>query len=167
MPVGRFIAGVGALIWDPDTQKYLLLKRAPTKDVGAGSWECVTGRVDQGESFEQAVHREVQEEIGLDLQIEIFIGTTHFFRGQLLPENELVGVIYGGTILGKPEVRIGEEHSEMRWVTREEAFEFLPETHWLRTVIDWAERIRTHLPEPLAKFYRARGFELQEENTYR
>ncbi|NJN55210.1 MAG: hypothetical protein HC804_10900, partial [Anaerolineae bacterium] len=50
MSIGRFLGGIAALIWNPTNESYLLLCRADSKDFGAGSWECVTGRVDQGES---------------------------------------------------------------------------------------------------------------------
>ena len=33
------------------------MKRGAARDFGAESWECVTGRVNQGESIEQALHR--------------------------------------------------------------------------------------------------------------
>jgi hypothetical protein len=45
MSIGRFYAGVGALVWCASTQKYLVLKRSADKDFGGGAWECVTGRV--------------------------------------------------------------------------------------------------------------------------
>jgi 8-oxo-dGTP diphosphatase len=57
MSIGRFIGGIGALIWSPKVKRYLLLRRSAQRDYGAGAWECVTGRVDQGEGFEQALHR--------------------------------------------------------------------------------------------------------------
>ncbi|HEX6387601.1 MAG TPA: NUDIX domain-containing protein, partial [Anaerolineae bacterium] len=59
MSIGRFYGGVAALLYFPPTRQYLLLKRSPAKDYGAGTWECVTGRVDQGEGFEDALRREV------------------------------------------------------------------------------------------------------------
>lgn len=51
MSIGRFFAMVGALVWHPAAAKYLVLKRSPDKDFASGAWECITGRVDQGESF--------------------------------------------------------------------------------------------------------------------
>jgi hypothetical protein len=45
MSIGRFYAGVGALVWCASTQKYLVLKRSADKDFGGGAWECVTGQV--------------------------------------------------------------------------------------------------------------------------
>ncbi len=157
MPVGHFLGGIAALIHDPQTQKYLLLRRLADRDFGAGNWECVTGRVDQGESYEDALHREVQEEIGAQVQIDFIIATTHFYRGAPIPENELLGVIYACTLLSDPHQLTITEHSEHHWMTREEIFAFLPEAHWLRTVIERAEMIRTHLSPDLAAFLHDKG----------
>ncbi len=160
MPIGRFLAGVAALIWNPETNQYLLLRRAGDRDWGAAAWECVTGRVDQGESYEQALYREVREEIGGEALVEFLVGTTHFYRGEARPETELLGMIYGCTLKNPHAVAIGHEHSEMRWATPEEARAFLPEKHWLRKVIARAELIRAELPQELRSFYRAQGFEI-------
>lgn len=154
MPVGRFLGGIAALIQDPQTQKYLLLRRLASRDFGAGNWECVTGRVDQGESYEEALHREVQEETGAQVRMDFIISTTHFHRGAPVPENELLGVIYACTLLSTPDHLTITEHSEHRWMTREEIFDFLSEAHWLRMVIARAEMIRTHLPPELAVYLR-------------
>ena len=161
MTIGKFMAGIAALIQDPQTQHYLLLRRAARRDYGAGAWECVTGRVDQGESFTQAVHREVQEEISARVQIDFIICTTHFYRGPQQPENELLGVIYGCTLL-EPQaqaITTGDEHSEMRWVSAEEALAFLPQGYWLSGVIERAELLRHRLPVEIVENYQRLGFE--------
>jgi len=158
MTIGRFNAGIGALIWNPATQRYLLLRRGGQRDFGAGSWDCVTGRVDQGESFEQAVHREVMEEIGGRVQIDFVIGTTHFYRGPELPEYELLGVLYACTILNPDEISRGEEHSEMGWYTVGEAREFLSPHNWLRRTIEGAELLRLHLPAEVRQYYLTNAF---------
>lgn len=46
--------------------KILLMKRSPERDHAPNEWETLSGRMQQGESFEEAVHREVLEETGLD-----------------------------------------------------------------------------------------------------
>lgn len=147
--VGHFLGGIGAVIWDERSGKYLLLRRSAQKDFLSGDWECVTGRVDQGESYTQAARREVQEEIGAQAQIEFIIGLTHFHRGAALPENELLGVIFGCTLPGEQVPVFGEEHSEMRWVSPDEANALLPPGHWLRPVLQRAERLRRELPPAL------------------
>ncbi|GAB4579115.1 MAG: hypothetical protein Fur0022_18530 [Anaerolineales bacterium] len=157
MPVGRFLGGIAALIQNPRTQKYLLLRRLDSRDYGAGAWECITGRVDQGESYEEALHREVLEESGAQVQIDFIISTTHFHRGAPTPENELLGVIFACTLLSDPHQLAITEHSEHHWMTRDDIFAFLPEAHWLRTVIARAEMIRAHTPPELAAFWREQG----------
>ncbi len=139
MTVGRFLGGVGALVWSQEDGKYLLLRRSPEKDFASGIWECVTGRVDQGEGFEEALYREVREELGVAIRIEFVIGTTHFYRGSPVPENELIGLIYGCTLAPGVQIHLSAEHSEARWVSGPEANLMLvgeqPSTLWLKKVI--------------------------------
>ena len=160
MPIGRFLCGIAALIWDPATDQYLLLRRSASKDFGARAWECPTGRVDQGESFTAALHREVREEIGAAVQIEFIIATTHFYRGPEAPENELNGVIFGCSLASPAPVSFGEEHSESRWATAGEAYALLPKSHWLVDVIRRAETLRRLLPPELRDEFRQKGLEI-------
>lgn len=164
MAIGRFYAGIAALIWTPKTKQYLLLRRSEQKDYARGAWECVTGRVDQGEGFEDALHREVCEELGVEVQIEHILGTTHFYRGSPTSENELVGVIYLCSLDDPASIRIGVEHSEYRWLPAAQAMELLtasdPSTQWAARVIRRAELVRPMLSENLVKLQGKSGFEL-------
>lgn len=160
MSIGHFLAGIAALIYNPATAQYLLLRRAGSKDFGAGAWECVTGRVDQGESFSQAFQREVREEIGVEVHLEFFIATTHFYRGEATPENELLGLICGGTVADPTAVQLSDEHSEFRWLTAVEITQFLPADHWLQSVIARAELLRAHLPEIVRSHFQENGLDI-------
>lgn len=154
MPIGRFIAGIAALVRDPVSGKYLILRRSRDKDFGAGAWECVTGRVDQGEGFDQAVHREVFEELGVQVRIDFIAGTTHFHRGDPVPENELVGVLYCCTLENPAVIQVSGEHDEQRWITPHEAEEIFPGDYWLSKLIQRAETIRKSVsPELQLYFY--------------
>nr|PZN51355.1 MAG: hypothetical protein DIU68_16630 [Chloroflexota bacterium] len=157
--VGRFQCGVAALIYHPPTQTYLLLQRARKLEYGYGQWECVTGRVNQGESFETALHREVLEEIGVRVQVDFIIGTTRFYRGDPTPDNELLGVKYACTIDDRDAITISEEHSAIRWLTASQVSELLPADHWLTRTIERAELMRNALPPALIEHFRATGFE--------
>jgi 8-oxo-dGTP diphosphatase len=158
--IGRFLAGIGALVRRPVDGRYLLLRRTAEKDFAGGAWECVTGRVDQGESFSQAVLREVREELGVRAHIDFIVGTMHFYRGEARPENELVGVQYCCSIEDPEGITLGWEHSEHRWVTAGEASELLPEGHWLARVIQRAEAVRALSPPKLVAYHREQGFEI-------
>ena len=80
MGVGHFLGGIAAVIWSTKGGKYLLLHRVKSKDFAPGIWECVTGRVEQGEAFEQALYRETREELGLVVKPVCILGTT---RGRI------------------------------------------------------------------------------------
>jgi 8-oxo-dGTP diphosphatase len=157
--VGRFLSMIGALIWDPSEDRYLILKRSSEKDYAKDVWECGTGRVDQGESFTDAVRREMKEELGVDLNLEFIIGTTHFYRGDKIPQNEMLGVYYGCTLKEGEEIHLSWEHSEYRWVTLEEAKAMLSDHYWLVRLIKRAAEIRTLIPGRLIDFYRNNSLE--------
>ena len=160
MAVGRFLAMVGALVWRQTDGKYLLLQRSATKDFAAGQWECVTGRLEQGESFGQAVRRETFEELSLDVHIECVLGTTHFYRGDALPEHEMVGVHYGCSIPDATGMQLSDEHCAAQWVTAAQAEALFPAGHWLRALIARAEVVRGLMPHALRQFYLHEDFEL-------
>jgi 8-oxo-dGTP diphosphatase len=160
--IGRFQAGVAALIRRASDGKYLLLKRSAEKDYGAAAWECVTGRVDQGESFTTAVHREVSEELGEDtrVQLDLILGTTHFFRGAPSPANELLGVVYACTLRSTATLHTSSEHSEYRWLSAGEALEQFPPDGWLHRAIRRTETIGSLTSDALLGCYRQEGFEI-------
>lgn len=83
-----------------NTKGELYLQRRPTwKDIQPGKWDTATGgHVDYGEDTEQALHREVREELGIMNFTPTFLGK-YIFEG--MRERELVYVyqtIYDGEI---------------------------------------------------------------------
>jgi len=160
MSIGHFLGGVGACIYDPQIKKYLILLRSEHRDFGANQWECLTGRVNQGESYTQALHREVYEEIGCKTKIDFIIGTTHFFRGSEKHDNELLGVIYSCSILNNQKPILGEEHSTLQWVSVNEAYEILPKGNWLYNAIRKAEMIRSQITTELLEYFQVEGYEI-------
>ena len=163
MSIGRFYAGVGALIWHPGTARYLFLRRAGSKDFGAGAWECVTGRVDQGEGFEEALYREVREELGVAVVADFLVGTTHFYRGAPRPEDELLGLVYCCTLDNPAAILLSAEHEEARWLSAAEARALLggeAQSGWLLRALVRAERLRQQLPPALLACFRAEGFDV-------
>ncbi len=159
MTIGHFLGGIAAVIWDVQTGRYLLLRRSAEKDFLSGDWECVTGRVEQGEGYTQAAQREILEEIGVAARIEFLIGVTHFYRGAPDPQNELLGVLYGCSLDAPEQVRLEAEHSELRWATTLEAEALLPDGHWLRPVLRRADLLRQRLPADLRQEFRQQGME--------
>jgi mutator protein MutT len=61
--------GVGALIFN-DEGKLLLALRGPQAKNERGKWEIPGGAVQFGETIEQALKREILEEIGIEIRIK-------------------------------------------------------------------------------------------------
>ena len=79
----------------------------------AGYWEFPGGKTREGESLEQALRREIREELNAgvaDLR-EIF-QTSHVY-----PERTIELHFFRGTLDGPPEPALGQE---LRWITRAE-----------------------------------------------
>lgn len=157
---GRFQVAIGALLWRSSDGRYLVLRRSPDKDFAAGMWECNTGRVDQGEGIVEALHREVQEELGVVVQIDFLIGAFRFYRGPTDPAHEMVGLHFCCSFDETQRLRLSWEHSESRWVTPPEANALLLPDHWLRPVIERAELLRALTPRELLEALHRTGFEL-------
>lgn len=166
MGIGRFRAGVGAVIWSPERGAYLLLQRSEQKDFAPGAWECVTGRVDQGESFEAALRREVREELGeaFEIAVDFIIGTSHFYRGPETVDHELLGVIYHCSLVGPEMVHLSAEHSRYRWaeagVVQDALRDDEPAEAWLKRTLARADAMRALLPPAFVRLNHTTGFEL-------
>lgn len=107
----KFAVAVTAIIVRDDT--VLLLKRSADKAHLPGYWDPCSGRMERGETPEQAVIREAFEETGLTVEPLGVLDTFHFFYG---PERE---EFVGMTFLCRPEdgeVTLSTEHTEARWV---------------------------------------------------
>jgi len=157
--IGRFQCGIAAVIYHPQTKTYLLLQRSEKCDGRGNEWESVTGRVNQGESFETALHREVREELGIIVQLEFIVGTSHFYRGEPTPENELLGIKYICTLKDRDTVQIGEEHTAFCWLTAKQVYSMLPSIHWLHQTIQQAELIRNAVSPELITAFRMATFQ--------
>jgi 8-oxo-dGTP diphosphatase/(d)CTP diphosphatase len=104
-----------AIIFHPDSEKFLALKRVGTDPFSPNCWDLPGGNVASGELHDAAIHREIFEEASLqvaDLQpvqvVTSFVdGIYRLFIG------------YRGIALSS-DVVLSPEHTEYRWVTTDE-----------------------------------------------
>ena len=110
---------VAALIWQGE--RFLACQRPPHKARGL-LWEFVGGKVEPGETREQALIRECREELGVLVQVgEIFMELTHKY-----PDLTVHLTLFNATIAqGSPKKL---EHHDLRWITPAEIsqYEFCP-----------------------------------------
>ena len=99
----------------------LIGQRAHHLDQAPGEWETLTGRVEQGESFEDAAKREVMEEVGLVVEVIKPYDTFHFYRG---PDKvEHLGVSFWCKYVSGDVVLDMNEQIDFKWLTPDEAIQ--------------------------------------------
>ena len=110
---------VAALIWDQG--KFMICQRPAHKARGL-LWEFAGGKVEPGETKEQALVRECQEELAITLDVgEVFMDVLHEY-----PDLTVHLTLFHATIRkGVPQKL---EHNDIRWIAVDEIdqFEFCP-----------------------------------------
>lgn len=90
--------------------KILIIKRASDSKTNPGKWELPGGKVDQGESFDKALLREVYEETNLKIKLDNVVGASQ----QNLPLIRAVHIIMSGKIV-EGELNLSSEHEGYAW----------------------------------------------------
>jgi len=129
-PPGIFnVAVEGIVIKDG---KILITQRSYDRSHAPGEWEILTGRVDQGETFEEAVKREVKEEVGLEVEVQEPINTFHFYYG---PENaEHLGVSFLCKYVSGEVTLDKNEQIGFKWASPEEAEKLIKDKSILSSI---------------------------------
>ena len=105
-----FSLAVRAVILD-EQGRCLLLRRSNACRSFVGKWEWPGGKVDDGETFDAALLREIQEETGLQIELIGAIGTYNIEMAQI----RLV-VLCMEARLADGTFRLSEEHDNYSWV---------------------------------------------------
>ena len=110
---------VAALIWNDD--KFMICQR-PANKARALLWEFVGGKVEPGETKEQALIRECKEELNVLLSVsDVFMDVIHEY-----PDITVHLTLFKATISeGEPQKL---EHNDIRWISPSEIpnYEFCP-----------------------------------------
>ena len=110
---------VAALIWDEN--RFLACQRPAHKARGL-LWEFVGGKVEPGETKEQALIRECREELAVTVAVQdVFMEVDHIY-----PDLTVHLTLFNASIAEGIPQKI--EHNDLRWITVEEIdqYEFCP-----------------------------------------
>ncbi len=98
--------------------KVLIVRRSKGARGDFGTWELPGGRLEFGETPEQALCREVIEEVGIAVDILRPLDCWSFLKEE---DTQIIGVTY----LCKPqlesvEVQLSNEHTEYSWISEKD-----------------------------------------------
>ena len=105
------LVSVAALITNDKGE--ILLVNSPWR-----GWEYPGGLIEPGETFQEALHREVREEAGVEIEITGFVGICKNI------ERNIVNIDFTARYLGG-DLRTSEESTEVVWVTPEDAMKMI------------------------------------------
>jgi 8-oxo-dGTP diphosphatase len=84
-----------------------------------GLWELPGGKIQEGEEIEEALQREIAEELGDKVQIEIG-SLFHAWIRQGKSKNYFIFLVgFQCTFLGG-EIHLSSEHQNLKWIARED-----------------------------------------------
>ncbi len=111
------VEAAGCYLWCQN--KLLLLRRHPSKPQG-NTWGVPAGKLEHNETPKEAVIREIQEEIGVDISQDVLeVGKLYI----QLPHVAYVYHMFYNHYETCPEIDLAlDENVEARWVTPDEAF---------------------------------------------
>lgn len=118
----------------------LLIRRAPDR-MYPGLWQCVTGRLEDGETIVAGALREVREETGFGpAEIEALFETdiVNWFH-----EHTIDGLwseaVFAARVRADAQVALSEEHDDQRWLSAAEAHELVvwPAYHRAIEQVEW------------------------------
>ncbi len=105
------LVSVAGLVWNDRGQ--ILLVNSPWR-----GWEYPGGLIEPGETFQQALHREIREESGVEVQILRFVGVCKNVEKNIVNLDFVCRYVSG-------ELTTSEESTQVIWATPREAMDLI------------------------------------------
>ena len=97
-----------------DGERFLICQRPAHKARGL-LWEFAGGKVENGETGQQALKRKLREELGIEVEVQEQVADVSY----AYPELTVHLTLYGAAIVhGTPQLL---EHNDLRWIAPDEA----------------------------------------------
>lgn len=112
-------AGVGAAIFNEEG-KLFITKRGQKAQNERGMWEIPGGAIEFGETCEEAIRREIREEVDVDIEVLELLG----IHDHIIPEEHqhwLAPTFICNIVKGEPKILEPEKCEQIGWFTLEEA----------------------------------------------
>jgi len=121
----------GICLRKEEEYEILIARRSDKRKLYPGLWECGGGQVEPGENFEEAVKRQLKEELGVIIDVIVPIGT-YEIKTPDLPQKRIPGIHYLCEVISfvdkEPKVD-GKELTEWKWLpfSKLEKVDFIPD----------------------------------------
>lgn len=118
-----------------DSARRVLITRRPAQASHGGLWEFPGGKLEEGEAAEQALRREIHEEVGLEITQSQFLGDVH----HAYPHKDVtLRVFWVDQFTGQ--AACCEQQMDLRWVSVDQLSDYaFPEANY--KILQW---IRQH-----------------------
>lgn len=143
------LVSVAALVTNDEGK--ILLVNSPWR-----GWEYPGGLIEPGETFQQALHREIREEAGVEVEITGFVGICKNV------EKDIVNIDFTCRYVSG-ELTTSDESTEVIWATPEEAFKLIT---FPLTKKRLQQMLSGSKDAKLFCFKRSDGFEVVEEGQF-
>lgn len=118
----------------------LLIRRAPGR-MYPGLWQCVTGRLETGETIVAGAFREVAEETGIgpaDIEVAYETDIVNWFH-EIAADGLMSEAVFAARVRPDAAITISREHDDARWVSPAGAHELVlwPAYHRAIDQLEW------------------------------
>lgn len=104
-----------------DNNKILIAKRGANEKL-AGKWEFPGGKIEEGETHQECLKREINEELEVDIEVGNYVGESIY----TYPNGEIKLIAYFTTIVGG-DIKLSV-HDVVEWITIDkiDKYDFAP-----------------------------------------
>ncbi len=127
-PTKARVDPAGEAVGGDDVVELLHLRRAPTEEHGgrlAGTWQCLMGHVEGGETAIECVWRELKEEVGLEQDSPELLGLWSLEQVHpyfLASSNAIMlSPRFAAEVVGDWHATLNDEHDAVRWLRASDA----------------------------------------------